>query len=208
MKRDMPRLNILGASGHGKVVADIAKLNGYNEIYFYDENTALEECDGYKVLGTEQDFNIAPGQMFVAIGNAKIRKKIMEKLSNRNFPVLIHPQAVVAEKVRIGQGSVVVAGAVINTNAVIGDGCIINTGSSVDHDCVVEDYCHVAVGAHLCGTVRVGEGTWIGAGTAVSNDIYICGGCIIGAGSVVIKDIDKPGTYVGVPAKVIKYGRG
>ena len=197
----MPRLNILGASGHGKVVADIAKLNGYDEIYFYDDNTSITECDGYKVLGTEKEFITAPGVLFVAIGNAKTRKRIMERLSSRNFPVLIHPQAVVAERVKIGHGSVVMAGVVINPGARIGKGVIVNTSSSIDHDCVVEDFVHVAVGTHLSGTVFVGESTWIGTGATVSNNVNICGGCMIGAGAVVIKDIDEPGTYVGVPAK-------
>ena len=70
------------------------------------------------------------------------------------------------------------------------------------HDCVIGDYVHVAVGAHLCGTVNVGTETWVGAGAIISNNVNICGGCMIGAGAVVIKDIEKEGTYIGVPAKI------
>lgn len=66
----------------------------------------------------------------------------------------------------------------------------------------MEDFCHVSVGAHLSGTVVVGTGTWIGAGATVINNVNICGKCMIGAGTVVIKDIDEPGTYIGVPAKL------
>lgn len=195
----MNRLVIIGASGHGKVVADIAVLNGYKDIVFIDDNPNVQECLGFPVVGKSTE---APeGDVFVAIGNAKIRKKMMEFYNDRIQPVLIHPAATIGSNVEMGNGSVVMAGAVINPDARIGKGCIVNTCSSIDHDCVVGDYSHISVGAHLCGTVVVGEGTWIGAGATVSNNVNISGGCMIGAGTVAIKDINEPGTYVGVPAK-------
>lgn len=201
----MNRLVIIGASGHGKVVADIARLNGYEDIAFLDDDENVKECAGYPVVGKSAD---APaGEVFVAVGNAEARKRLTELYKDREQPVLIHPSAVVAGDVKIGKGTVIMAGAVINPDARIGKGCIVNTSSSVDHDCVVEDYVHIAVGAHLSGTVAVGEKTWIGTGATVSNNVSICGGCMIGAGAVVIKDIDKPGTYVGVPAKLMNGGR-
>ncbi|MGB4091065.1 MAG: acetyltransferase [Ruminococcus flavefaciens] len=193
------RLVIIGASGHGKVVADIAKLNGYSDIVFLDDNDRVKECDGYPVVG---DSSHAPeGEVFVAVGNARIRRMLMERYADRVQPVLIHPNAVIAEGVQIGAGTVVMVGAIVNPGALIGKGVIINTCSSVDHDCVVGDYVHVAVGAHLCGTVIIGESTWIGAGATVSNNINICGNCMVGAGTVVIEDINEKGTYVGVPAR-------
>ena len=196
------RLIIIGASGHGKVVADIARLNGYENIVFLDDNKEVKECGGYPVIG---DSSAAPdGEIFVAVGNATIRKMLMERYSDRVMPVLIHPNAVIAKDVKIGAGTVVMAGAVINPDTVIGAGCIINTCSSVDHVCNVGDFVHVAVGAHLCGTVNVGESTWIGAGATVSNNVNICGNCMIGAGAVVVKDIMEEGTYVGVPARLSK----
>ncbi len=200
----MRRLIIIGASGHGKVVADIASLNGYKDIVFLDNNISIKECAGYPVLGPDMMIGEVDGDVFVAIGNARIRKRLMERDKNRRFPVLIHPGAVVSKGVEIEKGSVVMAGCVINPGAIIGKGVIVNTSSSIDHDCKVEDYVHVAVGAHLCGTVKIGAETWIGAGTTVINNVNICSGCMIGAGAVVIKDIDDPGTYVGVPAKMIK----
>ena len=194
----MNRLIIIGASGHGKVVADIAALNGYKDIVFLDDEN-VNECAGYPVIGKSAE---APdGEVFVAVGNAKARKRLMEQYKDRVLPVLIHPNAVVAKGAEMGAGSVVMAGAVINPEARIGKGVIVNTSSSIDHDCTVADYCHIAVGAHLCGTVTVGEGTWIGAGATVINNVNICGGCTIGAGAVVIKNINEPGTYVGVPAR-------
>ena len=199
----MKELIIIGASGHGKVVADIAKKNDYNSICFLDDNSSVSECDGYKVIGKTSDFVNYDCDMFVAIGNAEIRQKIQQQLmaANKKIATLIHPQAVIGENVLIGLGTVVMAGAVINPSSTIGDGCIINTCASVDHDNCIGDFSHVSVGTHLAGTVTVGSNTWIGVGAVVSNNISICQNCMIGAGAVVVKNIEEEGTYIGVPAK-------
>ena len=197
----MNRLIIIGASGHGKVVADIARLNGYEDIIFLDADTTLKECLGYPIVGKDTDADNFEGDLFVAVGNQDTRRDLMEKYKGRIFPVLIHPSVVIAKEVTIGKGTVVMAGAVINSDVKIGQGCIINTCASVDHECNINDYVHIAVGTHLCGNVNVGKNTWIGAGAIVSNDISICEDCMIGAGSVVINDLNNSGTYIGVPAK-------
>ena len=195
----LKKLVIIGASGHGKVIADIAVRNEYENIVFLDDDKDVRECAGFPVIGKTCEAKGMDGDKIVAIGNAKVRERIQEEISG--VITLIHPDAVISRRVEIGEGSVIMAGTVINSDVVIGNGCIINTGSSVDHDCKIADYVHVSVGSHLSGTVHVGERTWIGAGSTVSNNVNICGDCMIGAGAVVIKDIDKPGTYVGVPAR-------
>ncbi|MCR5629806.1 acetyltransferase [Eubacterium sp.] len=199
----MKKLVIIGASGHGKVVADIAKLNGYDEIIFLDNNPNIKECCGFPVMGPDSLSSEIDGDIFIAVGNAQIRKMLMNKNIGRKFPVLVHPSAVIAESVTISEGTVIMAGAVINPDVCIGKGCIVNTSSSIDHDCVIGDYVHVSVGAHLCGTVNIGQQTWVGAGAIISNNISICDECIIGAGAVVVKDIKEEGTFVGVPARQI-----
>ncbi len=196
------RLTIIGASGHGKVAADIAARCGYDHIEFLDDDETITQCGIWPVVGTTN--KQIKNDYFVAIGNAAIRKKLIEKFKGNIVATLIHPQAIIADDVKIGSGSIVMAGAVINPGAIIGEGCIINTSSSVDHDCNVGDYAHISVGAHLSGTVDVGKKTWIGAGAVVSNNIRVCDECMIGAGAVVIKNIDEPGTYIGVPAKKAK----
>lgn len=195
------KLSILGASGHGKVVAEIARLAGYTEIVFYDDNPALTECGGWPVAGGVDQCDPREAPVFVAIGNASVRKRLMERFSEAEMPVLIHPSAVVAAGVSIGRGSVLMPGAVINPGSSLGEGVIVNTCASVDHDCLISNYVHVAVGAHLCGLIQVRDMTWIGAGAIVSNGISICEDCMIGAGAIVIRDITQPGTYIGVPAK-------
>lgn len=197
----MKRLIIIGASGHGKVVADIATRCGYEEIVFLDDDETVRRCGKYPVIGKSNRIQELDGDVAVAVGNAAIRQKLMERIDGDRKVSLIHPDAVVAEDVEIGEGTVVMAGAVINPGVSIGRGCIVNTASSVDHDCRLGDYVHVAVGAHLAGNVEVGERTWIGAGATVSNNIRICGDCMIGAGAVVVDDIKGAGTYVGIPAR-------
>ena len=193
------RLLIIGASGHGKVIADIAVKCGYKDIVFLEDNENVKECAGFPVIGKVSEAVTMEEDKIVAIGNAEIRQKIQSQLSN--LVTLIHPSAVVSRRVHIGEGTVIMAGAVINTDVVIGKGCIINTGASVDHDCKLEDFVHVSVGAHVAGTVSIGSKTWIGAGATVSNNVSICGHCMIGAGAVVVKDLKKSGIYIGVPVR-------
>lgn len=195
------RLIIIGASGHGKVVAYIACLIGYKDIVFLDNDSEKKECAGYPVLGPDNMTEKMEGDTFVAIGNHMFRKKLMERDYKRAFPVLIHPSAVIANDVIIGAGSVVMAGTVINSGTKIGRGVIINTSSSVDHDCIIDNYSHISVGAHLCGSVQVGENTWIGAGSTISNNINITSNVMIGSGTVVVHSIEEKGTYIGVPAR-------
>lgn len=197
------KLTIVGASGHGKVVADIAEKMGYSDIAFLDDNPNLKTCGKWPVIGPcnmrcniDQDF-------FIAIGNTETRENLAARFRDRHMATLIHPAAVVADDVEIGAGSVIMPGVVINSGTKIGKSCIINTSSSVDHDCILDDYVHVSVGSHLCGTVMIGKSTWIGAGAIVSNNISVCAGCMIGAGATVVRSIDIAGTYLGVPAKML-----
>ena len=202
----MKQLVIIGASGHGKVVADIAKKNGYERIVFLDDNEALTECSDYAIVGKCCSYAEHNCYFIVAIGNPAIREKFLNELeqNGKNVPILVHPNASIAENVKIGKGTVIVAGAVVNPGAIIGKGCIINTGASVDHDCTVADYVHVSVGAHVAGSVKIGERTWLGAGSTLINNINICADCMIGAGAGVVKDICKKGTYIGVPARIMR----
>lgn len=202
-------LIIIGASGHGKVVADIAlKMNCYESIAFLDDNTSLKECLGLPVVAESKQVEqyIVNHDIFIAIGNARKRHEFMEVLNKKDavIPTLIHPNAVFGKDTYIDSGTVVMAGTVINSGSIIGKGCILNTCSSIDHDCIIHDFVHISVGVHLAGNVEVGNKTWIGAGATVSNGVNICDECTIGAGGVVIKNILNSGTYIGVPAVLLK----
>lgn len=203
-KETLKKLIIIGASGHGKVIADIAEKCGYEEIAFLDDNREVRFCMEYPVVGRTNGLELYEGyQFFVAIGNSKIRENFQNRLIRKGMKIatLIHPNAVIASHVFVGAGTVIMAGTVINPGCRIGDGCIINTGSTIDHDNQIGDFVHVSVGSHLAGTVNIGNRTWIGAGAVINNNITICGDCMIGAGAVVVKDIQFPGTYIGIPAR-------
>lgn len=197
----MDKLVIIGASGHGKVAADIAEKMGYREIVFLDDNPNITQCAGFPVVGPVSMAPELDGDKFVAIGNNAVRQRIQSQLKTVS---LIHPNAIISRRVAVGEGCVIMAGAVINSDTVIEDGCIINTCASVDHDCTVGAFSHISVGAHIAGTVKIGEKVWIGAGATVLNNLSICEGTIIGAGAVVTKNINESGTYVGIPCKQIK----
>lgn len=203
------KLLIIGASGHGKVVADIAvKMNKWQSIAFLDDDKSIKSSMDLEVIGTSDDVftHIDEYEIFVGIGNNDTRQRIHEMLETVgvSIPVLIHPNAVIGNQVEIGNGTAVMAGAVVNCCTKIGKSCIINTGSTIDHDNCIEDFVHVSPGAHLAGTVKVGQGTWLGIGSIVSNNINITNGCKVGAGSVVVRDIIETGTYVGTPVRRVR----
>jgi sugar O-acyltransferase (sialic acid O-acetyltransferase NeuD family) len=202
------KLLIIGASGHGKVVADIAlKMNRWESVNFLDDDESLKTSMGIEVIGnSDKSFELLDDyEICVAIGNNAIREEHQRKLKSKgaSIPTLIHPSAIIGKQVNIGSGTVVMAGVIINCCTRIGEGCIINTGSTIDHDNVIGDFTHVSPGVHMAGTVKVGLGSWIGIGSTISNNVTITNGCKIGAGSVVVKDITEPGVYIGVPVRRI-----
>ena len=200
------KLIIIGASGHGKVVADIAiKMNKWQSIAFLDDDESIKISMGLEVIGKTADAFTYKDEVdfFVAIGSNSTREKIQEKLiaEGLNVVSLIHPSAIIGIDVEVGIGTAVMAGVVVNSSTRIGKGCIINTSASLDHDNVIEEYVHVSPGVNMAGTVKVGKGSWIGIGSVISNNVNICSGCKVGAGAVVVKDITEPGIYVGVPVR-------
>lgn len=202
----MKSVIIIGASGHGKVVADIVRKSGDRVYGFLDDNTELKDTFlGFPVLGTTDNYEKYKDitEFIIAIGDAKIRDAISEKIQNVNIYTAIHPTAVISDlDVTIGKGTVIMANAVVNSGSRVGEFCIINTGAIVEHDNIIEDYVHVSVGAKLAGTVYVGKYTWIGIGAVVSNNLKICENCVVRAGAVVIENIIRSGNYQGVPAKI------
>lgn len=197
----MNRLVIIGAGGHGKVIADNALKNGYTEICFADDR-ASGTCMGLPIIGTSADLDALDDgrtEFLIGIGNNQVRKRIAERAA-LPWATLIHPSAQIAADVTLGSGTVVMAGAVINASAKVGAHCIINTGAIVEHDNVLGDYVHLSPGATLSGTVAVGECTWLGTGTSVINNVEICGNVTIGVGSIVIRSIQNEGTYYGIIA--------
>lgn len=199
---------IIGASGHGKVIADIIIKSGDIVRGFLDDAQNLPETvAGIPVLGCTAEYDkYAECSFVIAIGNAAIRRRIAERLEGHvTWYTAIHPAATIASLgVEIGEGTVIMAGAVVNACACMGRHCIINTSAVIEHDNLLGDYVHVSPGAVLTGTVTVGDNTHIGAGACVKNNTSITADCVIGAGAVVVRDITEKDTYVGVPARKIR----
>jgi sugar O-acyltransferase (sialic acid O-acetyltransferase NeuD family) len=207
------RLIIIGAGGHGKVVADCAEATEYfSEIVFldglYPEVTKVEH---WPVIGKGDDLSLladANSVFFVAIGNNQTRAKLMTAINNvaGEITTLIHPSAVISPYVTIGAGTLVCANVVINIASNIGQGCIINTSTSVDHDCEIDDFVHLAPGTKLAGTIHIGEYSFVGIGGVIIPSLAIGKHCILGAGSTLLEDLPDYSLAVGSPAKIIKIG--
>ena len=208
----MKDLFIFGARGHAKVVADLAGTRGTYRLKGFISD--LPDAKGYLRLPlyTPDDFfsKFSPKDTVVILGfggmgdSKDVREEKAKLLESHGygFATLIHPQSIVAMDVKIGEGTVVMAGAVINPGTHIGAHVIVNTKSSVDHDCEIADYVHVAPGAVIAGFVTVGEGTWIGMGALLRNTIHVGRNSVVGMGSVVLKDVPDHVVVWGNPARI------
>lgn len=198
---------ILGAGGHAKVVAEIVNKMGDNVVGFLDDDENIQGNEiylGKKVLGKISDIDkYNDSYVIFGIGSNRVRKMISERY-NLKWYTAIHPSAVIANDIKIGEGTVVMPGVVINPGTRIGKHCIINTSSSLDHDNDIGDFVHISPGAHLAGTVVVKENCWICTGVSIINNITINRNNVIGAGSLVLNDIkEENGVYVGAPIRKI-----
>jgi len=202
-------LAIIGASGHGNVVAETAALQGWEKIHFYDRKwPEMTKLGQWQVVGSDLDFFNRKSEytgIFLAIGDNISRVKFSEKLDPVSSLIVIkHPVSTISPSVSILAGVVVMAGAIINANCVINEGVIVNTSCTIDHDCLIGAYSHISPGANIAGGVEVGEQSWVGIGAVVKQGIKIGKGAIVGAGAVVVSDVEANTTVLGIPAKVRK----
>lgn len=207
----MTALLIVGAGGHGKVVADAALAGGdWSEVAFLDDlYPQLDGVVGCPIIGRVED---APAhlphyaQTIVAIGGNAERIDCLDWFEALGFEVVsvLHPTATLSGSACVGRGGLLAAGSVVNPDSSLGRGCIINTVASIDHDCVVGEGVHVSPGAHLAGGVRVGARSWIGIGANVIQGIRIGEDSTVGAGAMVHRDVLPGVTVVGVPASVVQ----
>jgi len=196
-------LVIVGAGGHAKVVLSTARAAGYTDIRLVDDDRALH---GSRVLGLPVEGGVADtlsdqtASVVLAIGRNATRLERARGAACR-FVSLVHPFTFIDSTVRVGPGTVVFAGAVVQPDTELGAHVIINTGASVDHDCRVGNGSHIAPGSRLAGTVVLEEGVFVGAGAALIPSIRVGAYATIGAGACVVHDVAARATVVGVPAR-------
>lgn len=210
------RIIVVGAGGHGQVVADAllacrqSSSSDVQLLGFADENEDMQgaSLSSVTVLGPIRPALSYPHDaVVVAVGNNRARGGLMRALAaqGESFYTVVHPSAVVAPDVVIGPGSVVLAGAVINTGSCLGTGVIVNTCASVDHHSRVSAYAHIGPGAHTGGNISVGEGAFVGIGATVLPQRIIGAWAKVGAGATVIHDVPDRATVVGTPARIVRY---
>ena len=205
----MPKqLLIIGAGGHGKVVADAAMRQGnWEKIVFLDDRFPhLTSVMGIEVIAQINDceqFSDSNTQVIVAIGNAQVREKIQEQLSHRGISIatVCHPSAIVAQSAQIKAGTVIFAAAVINPDVKIGRGVIVNTGAIVEHDCEIGDWTHLCPKVACAGNVKIGSQVWVGMGANIIQNVAVGNLAVIGAGAVVVREVTNHQRVVGVPAR-------
>ena len=207
------KIVVYGAGGHAKVVLDVIEKSGaYTIAGLLDDSAELagEMRSGYRVLGGDAIFRglIEGGVkgMVVALGDNVRRRAVFHSACAAGFELIsaIHPSVILGGRVKVGAGSVLVAGVVVNVDAEIGDNVIVNTSASVDHDCQIGAHVHLSPGVRLAGRVTVGELTHIGIGAVVLPNLTIGKRCIVGAGSVVREDVPDGMVVAGNPARIIK----
>lgn len=208
MQKQNKDIYLIGAGGHAKVILALLEAQGRKCLGIYDDNEQRQGTTllGVPVIGAVREMpDRCDISAVIAIGDNAVRKRIAESFRNICWATLVHPHSWVHGSVKIEEGSVVFAGAVIQPDTHIGKHTIINTSASVDHDCRIGDFCHIAPGCHLAGGVTVGDNTFTGIGTEIIPNISMISGTTIGAGSVVVKHITTGGVYLGVPA--VRYSK-
>ena len=193
---------LYGASGHCKVITDLLNLRSIPIELIIDDDPSIILLENRSVA-TKKEFT-KKDNLIIAIGDNLVRKKISQK-NNANYIKVIHPQTLISPFATIGEGTVVMAGAIINSVSTIGMHCIINTRALIEHECVIADFVHISPMASLAGNVAVGEGTQIGIGAIVIQGIKIGKWCMIGGGAVIIRDVPDYAVVVGNPGRIIRY---
>ena len=209
-----PRILILGAGGHGRVVLDVLlHSRRYEVVGFLDNNSDIHgrRVDGIPVRGGIDDLvrignELDTHRLIIAIGDNGTRRGLARQVEQIGFELIsaVHPSATIAYNVTIGRNVVIAAGAVVCANCQIGDSVILNTGCIIDHQTMIGEGTHICPGVRVAGRVKVEPGVFVGIGATIIPKVTLGCESIVGAGAVVLEDVPPMATVVGVPAKPIK----
>lgn len=210
----MKDLYIIGAGGFGREVAWLVeRINDvsfeWNLKGFIDDDESIwgSKEDGYPVLGgCEYLKKIGDVYAVCAVGSAKVRKKIINKLADSQvrYATLVDPSVIMSKRIRVGEGSIICAGTIITVDVMIGKHVIVNLDCTLGHDDIINDFVTMYPSVNVSGNVEIGECSELGTGAQIIQGKKIVPNTIIGAGAVVVKDIEEKGTYVGSPVRKIR----
>lgn len=141
--------------------------------------------------------------IFVAIGDPATRRRLYERIARlgRAPSGFIHRGAYVAPSAVIGAGTIVYPNATVHGHVRLGTGVVVNSNASIGHECEIGAFSSVNPGAALGGRIRLAPGTYVGIGATLVENITVCQDVVIGAGATVTTGIERPGTYIGTPAR-------
>jgi sugar O-acyltransferase (sialic acid O-acetyltransferase NeuD family) len=203
------RLLILGAGGHGRAVADLARACGFTVAGFTDRSSSAGGL-GTPVLGTDAELAaVIRAQRIdggvVGVGNTALarRAQLHDVLVAAGVaqPPLVHPRATASPSATVGSGTVVFAGSVLGSGVRMGVNAVLYSGVVVEHECVIGDHAYLSPGVVLSGQVTVEAGAFLGAGAVVLPGLRIGAGAVVAAGAVVTADVAPGQTVMGVPAR-------
>lgn len=204
---------LIGAGGHASVLLDVLAILQYQVRGIIDVDDRGAMRLGLPWLGGDDCFLPEDVQLVNALGGTQdtVRRRVVFEHFSKGrgyaFPILVHPSAVIAANVHLGEGCQIMAGAILQPGVRLGANCIVNTRAVIDHDCIIGDHCHLAPGSVLSGGVRLGNGCHIGTGAAVIQEVRIGSDCLVAAGAAVTRDVPSGARAKGVPARLSKAGR-
>jgi sugar O-acyltransferase (sialic acid O-acetyltransferase NeuD family) len=212
--RSLPSLVLVGGGGHCRSLADVIETTGEFEIAGFVDlpSKKSEKVLGYPWLGRDEDlpllttqfayFLVSAGQL----GLPTLRERLFATVqaAGGRLPVIRSPRAHISRHARVGEGTVVFHGAIVNAGAEIGRNGIINSAALVEHDVTIGDHCHISTGVRVNGGCRIKSRSFIGSGAVLKEGIVVEEGTVVGAGSVLLRDTEAFGVYIGVPARRIR----
>jgi len=203
---------IIGAGGHARVLASVMKRLGITVLGVTDLEPGkchpprdLILLGGDDAVGKWTPEGVVLVNGIGSVGPPLRRQEVFTRFQRRgyHFLTVIDPTAVLADDVELGEGTQIMAGAVVQTGTCIGENTILNTGVLVDHDCQIGAHVHLAPGVILSGAVQVGDGCHLGTGATVIQGVSLGDGCLVAAGAVVVKDLPSGVKAMGVPARMV-----